>query len=232
MERDVAATLDMVADVGFQEVEFAGYFGHSPTEIRDFLDKSGLRAPAAHVTIEDLTDRQKETLDGAQVMGHDYLVVAWLDQADRSSLDDLSRTSARFNRIGEACQSRGIVFAYHNHAFEFEPIAGRLPYDVLLEQCDPGVVKFEIDLFWIREGGADPLEYFERWPGRFHLCHVKDRAPDGSMVDVGSGTIDFAEIFAHGEGAGLRHFIVEHDEPDGVRRSIESSFRHLAALTY
>ncbi len=113
--------------------------------------------------------------------------------------------------MGESCREAGLRFGYHNHDFEFETIDGQIPFDVLLDETDPGLVDFELDLFWITKGGEDPLRYFERYPGRFTLCHVKDMAAGGEMVDVGAGGIDFAAIFARAEQAGLKHFFVEHD---------------------
>jgi sugar phosphate isomerase/epimerase len=93
-------------------------------------------------------------------------------------------------------------------------------------------VTFELDLFWTLVGGYDPIDYFERYPGRFHLCHVKDMTKDGGMADVGAGTIDFAAIFARSEQAGLKHYFVEHDKPKDPIASITASHDYLAALTY
>jgi len=107
------------------------------------------------------------------------------------------------NRAGETSKKLGIQFAYHNHDFEFTPLNGRLPYHILLAETDPELVKMEMDLYWITKGGQDPVEYFDRHPGRFPLVHVKDMDQNGEIADVGSGTIDFARIFARSEGAGV-----------------------------
>ncbi len=232
MAESVPATLDLVASIGYREVEFAGYFGWAPSDLRAALDDRGLISPAAHVPLEDLTERAEATLDAAALLGHEYVIVASLGRSDLESLDGIRRVAAVFNRVGERCRARGLRFAYHNHDAEFRPIEGRVPYDVLLEGTDPALVPLELDLYWISHGGGDPFDYFERWPGRFHLCHVKDRAPDGSMVDVGAGAIDFARIFAQSGRAGLEHYFVEHDRPDDVGQSLVASYRHLAGLEY
>lgn len=230
MEDDVAATLATVAEAGYDEVEFAGYFGHSPEEIRAMLDEVGLAAPAAHVPLETLRADLPGVLAAAGAVGHRYVVCPWLSEDDRQTLDQYRAHAAFFNEVGAACADAGVQLAYHNHEFEFEPIDGTIPYDVLLEETDPDLVQMELDLFWITEAGRDPLEYFDRWPGRFPLCHVKDRMQDGTMVDVGQGAIDFAALFAHRDHAGLRHFIVEHDNPDDPRRFLANSYDHLASL--
>ena len=107
-----------------------------------------------------------------------------------------------------------------------------MPYDVMLEECDPQLVKMELDLFWITNGGKDPIAYFDRYPGRFHLCHVKDRTSDGKMVSVGAGVIDFASIFAKSDEAGLKYYVVEHDNPDDAMASARASYQHLSGLEF
>ncbi len=230
MQRHVAETLTGVAEIGYREVEFAGYFGHSPSEIREMLDATGLSAPAAHFGIDSTLDGLPTSIEMAATVGHENLVVAWIPQGMRQTLDDWRRTADLFNRAGEACKAAGIQFAYHNHDFEFERIGGQVPFDVLCEEADPELVKIELDLFWIIHGGGDPLAFFERWPGRVPLVHVKDRTADGDMVDVGAGVIDWAAIFARREQAGIRHYFVEHDEPGDAFASARASYRYLSEL--
>jgi sugar phosphate isomerase/epimerase len=138
------------------------------------------------------------------------------------------------NRAGEAAARAGIHFAYHNHDFEFIALDGRLPYDVLLQATAPRHVTFELDLYWITRGGQDPLAYFARWPGRFRLVHVKDSdgPPDHRMADVGSGTIDWGRIFAHGKQAGIEHFFVERDDAPEPLASIAASYAYLHKLRF
>ncbi len=230
MQRHVAETLAGVAEIGYREVEFAGYFGHGPSEIREMLNATGLSSPAAHVTVEPTLEGWSATLEAAATMGHEHLVVAWIPPAMRTSLDDWRRTAALFNRAGEEAGAAGIQFAYHNHDFEFEVIDGRVPFDVLCEESDPELVKIELDLFWIIHGGGDPLAFFERWPGRVPLVHVKGRTADGLMVDVGAGVIDWAAIFAQRDQAGIRHYFVEHDEPGDAFASARASYEYLSRL--
>lgn len=229
---DFDGTLAQVAKIGYKEVEFAGYYDRKPAALRRQLDGLGLAAPSAHIGLDALGDNWSRTLDDAEALGHDYLVVAWLDAKDRATLDALRETIEKFNKAGAEATKRGIGFAYHNHDFEFTPVEGRMPYDVLLAECDPENVKFEMDLYWITKGGQDPVAYFEKYPGRFPMVHVKDMAAGQRMVSVGQGQIDWARIFSKREDAGIQHFFVEHDEPTDPMASIAESYRYLRALRF
>ena len=134
-----------------------------------------------------------------------------------------------FNEVGAKIKDAGMQFAYHNHEFEFEAIDGTLPIDVLMGETDPELMAMELDLCWAFAAGADHVAFFEKYPGRTHLCHVKDYTHDGEMRDVGQGDIDFASIFAHADEAGLKHYIVEHDNPDDPIESIRNSYDYLTS---
>jgi sugar phosphate isomerase/epimerase len=233
MEKDFEGTLAKVAATGYTEVEFAGYFGKKPADVRAILERHGLSAPAAHVGL-GTADEWRAALDAAQVIGHRYLVVAWIPAEARRTIDDCKRVAASFNRSGEAAQTAGIQFGYHNHDFEFVPVEGRMPFDLLLAETDPKLVQFEMDLYWITKGGQDPLAYFARYPGRFPMVHVKDSMgpPEHKMVDVGAGSIDFRKIFARREQAGIRHYFVEHDQPRDPFASIRASYEYLRRLEF
>jgi sugar phosphate isomerase/epimerase len=228
VQQDMERTLARVAEIGYKEVEFAGYFGHEPKAIRAMLDKSGLAAPAAHVSEKLLTGDWAKIFADAKVIGHEYVIVPSTEGDQRRTIADYQKLAARFNRAGDAARREGLTFAYHNHEYEFLPIEGKTPYDTLLEDTDPDLVKFELDLFWIRAGGRDPLAFFARWPKRFPLVHVKDMTADGRMVDVGAGVIDWKAIFAKRKQAGIRHFFVEHDEPADPIWSATASYRLLS----
>jgi sugar phosphate isomerase/epimerase len=230
MQRGVASTLERVAAIGYDEVEFAGYFNHSPEEIRDLLAAVGLKAPATHIPPSFEPDAWNRILDEAARAGHDWVVVPSLPGEMRSSLDAWRRTAEAMTRAAEQARAAGLRFAYHNHALEFEEMEGRVPLDVLCEAADPDLVKIELDLYWAIDGGGDPVAFFQRWPGRVSLVHVKGRGEAGDMVDVGAGVIDWAAIFAHADEAGIEHYFVEHDRPEDSMRSIEASYRYLSAL--
>lgn len=216
MARDFEGTLRRLARMGYHEVEFAGYFGRSPTEVRAILERVGLAAPAAHVGLDDVRDHLARTLDTAADAGHAWIVCPWVPESDRSA-DGYRRLADLFNEAGRAARQAGLRFGYHNHEFEFEPLGGDgvLPLALLLERTDPALVDFELDLFWMARAGQDPLAWLERHPGRFPLAHVKDMdgSPDRRMVDPGRGVIDFPAIIARRRLGGTRHWFIEHDQP-------------------
>ena len=231
--KDPEGTLSRVAEIGFTEVEFAGYPDGTPQQLRAILDRLRLRAPSAHIGLQQLRTGWEATLDQAAVIGHEYLVVPSLPQSQRQTIDDWKRIAALFNQAGEKSRQRGIRFAYHNHAFEFTPLGGAIPYDVLLQETDPRFVELELDLYWITRGGKDPLDYIARWPGRFPLVHVKDMdaTPQRLFADVGTGIIDFRRIFARAQQAGIKHYFYEQDEtPGDPFESARVSYRYLRAL--
>ncbi|HEY5218486.1 MAG TPA: sugar phosphate isomerase/epimerase [Gemmatimonadaceae bacterium] len=231
MGKDVEGTLATVSRIGYREVEFAGLFNHSAKDVRAMLGRHGLVAPSSHVAVPDTADEWHRDLDDAVTLGQSYIICPWIDEKDRT-VDGYKRVAARFNTAGEAAKKAGLQFGYHNHDFEFKPVEGQLPYDLLLAECDPQLVKMEIDIFWMVNGGKDPLVYLARDPARFPMVHAKDRTADGKMVDVGAGVIDFRKILGAFERAGLKHCFVEHDDPKDPFASARASFTYLNRLTF
>ncbi len=233
MKEDFEATLARVAEIGYKEVEFAGYYNHSPADVKAILDRHGLSAPSTHVAFES-DDQWKAALDAAKTIGHEYIVMPWIPAERRKTLDDWKNFAQVFNHAGQAASAAGIQFAYHNHDFEFPKLEGQVPYDVLLQSTDPKLVQLEIDLYWITKAGQDPLAYFARWPGRVPLVHVKDSLgpPEHKMVDVGQGKIDWKRIFAKKDQAGIKHAFVEHDQPPQPFDDIAVSYRNLSQLEF
>jgi sugar phosphate isomerase/epimerase len=247
MKQDFDGTLAKVAAIGYKEVEFAGYFDHSPKDVRTAIDRHGLTSPACHVPYDVLGDKWPEQIESAKIIGQDYIVCPWIPEELRKQPDIWKSAAETFNRAGEASKKAGVQFAYHNHWFEFLPVNGKLPYDMLLKECDPNLVKMELDLCWITVAGADPLKYFNEYPGRFPLVHVKDikKMPKISeagsqsfgdslsdMTSVGNGLIDWKRIFAQSDKAGIKHYIVEHDKPAVPFDSITMSYEYLSKLRW
>jgi len=234
MARDFDGTLRRVAQIGYQEVEFAGYFGRTPGQVKESLRQAGLTAPSTHVDYNMVKSDWPGALDTARGAGIQYVVVAWIDEGDRKTVDDWKRVADRLNSAARTAESAGLRFAYHNHSYEFVPLQGQVPYDVLLASTDPKLVNLEMDLYWITVGGKNPLDYFARWPGRFPLVHLKDSKgpPANTMTEVGSGVIDWKAILARHKEAGIEHYYVEHDEPADAFASITASYQYLRALRF
>jgi hydroxypyruvate isomerase len=232
MQSDFGGTLKRVAAAGYKEVEFAGLFGHPATQVRRTLDRRGLTAPSMHAAFETLDGGWDAVLDDASRLGCRYVVIPSIPEASRTSIDDYRRVADRFTRAAQAAAKASLGFAYHNHAVDFKPLDRKLPFDVLLEATDPSLVYVEIDLYWIERAGQDPLRYFNRWPGRCKLIHVKDSlgAPDHRMTEVGAGIIDWPNLLASARDSGAEHFFVEQDDAKKPLASIGVSYSYLEKL--
>lgn len=230
MAKSVPDTLRLVAEIGYKEVEFAGYFDLKPQALRKILDDLGLSATAAHVPLEALQQEFDATLDAAHKLDHRFLVLPYLNEQQRDTLDKYKKLAAQMNAWGEKCAEAGITLAYHNHDFEFMPLDKQIPYDLLLAETDPKNVVMELDLYWAVKAGRDPQHYFRTHPGRFPLWHLKDMSRDGNFADLGQGVIDFASILAGAEVAGFRHGFVEHDQSAAPVETIRTGFEALKTL--
>jgi sugar phosphate isomerase/epimerase len=232
MRASVEQTLEQVARVGYKEVEFAGYFGRSSKQIRATLDANGLAAPSAHsADMTAIRTRFAQVLDDAATIGHRYVICASLPNSEQTP-DGYRKIAGEFNRAGELAAKSNIMVGFHNHDGEFKALGDTTGYDILLAECDPKLVTFQMDLFWTVKGGRDPLAYFAKHPGRFSSVHVKDMAAGGTMVDVGAGQLPFDKYFAQSKQAGIRHYFVEHDSPADAIASITASYRYLSTLKF
>ena len=227
LSEDFPGTLQQIADIGYIHLEFAGYYGHEPTQIKQWLDDLGLAARSGHFGMPMVQRNLEGVLEGAMTLGMEYVIVPALPSAMRESVDDYKKAAASFNMVGEQCREAGLQFGYHNHGFEFEEMDGTVPYEILMDETDAELVAMELDLAWIENAGHDPLAWFDRYPGRFPLWHVKDITEGGEIADVGKGRVDFPTIFAQAEKAGLHYAIVEHDRPEDPIASITASRSHL-----
>jgi sugar phosphate isomerase/epimerase len=240
--------LQQVADIGYTWMEGFGYenrkfLGATPSELKNMLNGMGMRMPSVHSVTEvsseggkeAIVDQMKTTAEDAIAVGAEYLVWAYLTEEDRQSLDDYKRHIETWNQFGEVCKEAGIQFAYHNHDFEFMTFDGIRAYDMIMEETDPDLVKFELDLYWIIKAGYDPVEYFQKNPGRFHLWHVKDMeaGDEKYFAEVGQGTIDFKRIFDAKDVSGMNYFFVEQDfSRRSPLESIQMSYNFLQEADY
>jgi len=233
LARDFAGTLREIAALGIDEVEFAGYFDQKPAQIRALLKSLKLAAPAAHIGTQTLRTALPQAIEDARRIGHRYLILGYLPEEERRSLDDYKRIIELLGKAGDECRRAGLQFAYHNHDFEFKPLENKIPYDLILAGTDAEKVKMELDLYWISKAGRDPLAYLEKYPRRFPLVHVKDMdaTPQKAFSEVGRGVIDFKKIFS--TGGGVRHFFIEQDiTPAAPLESVRESLKYLRGLKF
>lgn len=224
LRADPEATLAAIRKIGFGEVETADFGALTAQQFRRLLDAAGLECPSAHLQF----DNPDAAFEQAHALGAHYATSSSLRAmlrpapygAPGMSLDEAKRTADLANRIGEAARRAGLQYAYHNHDFEFaDQGGGAIGYDLLLEETHPELVQFEIDCGWMFIGGKNPRDYFERYPGRFPMIHVKDFLPSAIQdsppagAELGHGVIDYVPIFAAAEKAGLKHYFAEQEGP-------------------
>lgn len=242
---DVKGTLKKVADIGFKELETYSHangkiFDLPFAEFGNMAKDMGLSIISGHYgTGQSMPDVKGTLVNGwesavedAKRAGQKYMVIAYLAQEERTSLDDYKRICARMNQASEICKSAGITFGYHNHEFEFIPLEGRVPYEVMTEELDPSVI-LELDIYWSTFANVDALELFKKYAQRIQLWHVKDMSKEKreQQTDVGSGTIDYKTVFANAELSGMKHFFLEQEYFTGSQfDSITKGYKHLRSF--
>ena len=248
MKEDVKGTLATLAKIGYTDVECAGYnngrFYDMPrADYKAMLSDLGLTQQSGHTNTgfsagadgtHHMNNQWEAVCEDAAEMGQKSIICGWFAPEERKTVDDYKRHADLFNRCGEKAKEYGLIFGHHNHDFEFEAIDGVVPYDLLLKETEKDLVQFQLDLYWIRKGGADYKEYFKNHAGRFPVWHVKDMddSPEKFFAEVGNGVIDWQEVFKHKEQSGMKYFYVEQDafksgDPIG---SVTKSHDYLKAL--
>lgn len=274
VDKDLKGTLQLLSEIGYKEVEFFGpypfsapetvegwkplaaqlgfkrnaFYGYSLAEVKSMLSEFKLKTPSMHLDLITFRKNLKATLDNVAPLGVKYLALPALsDINERKTLDHYKRLAEEFNSFGQQMSTYGMAFVYHNHGFEHAKMEGVVPMDFLLQNTDSKNVKFELDIFWMSAAGADPVDYLNRYPGRYKLMHIKDAAekvrfagdggtPDqwmavfSKMADPGTGVFDIPKILAAGEKAGVEHFFLERDLTPTPESTLKNSFVNLSKM--
>lgn len=238
LEKDFEGTLERVAQIGYTNVEFAGYYNRTPDQVRALLDRLHIVSTSAHIGTPLMRQDAAAQIRSAQLIGQQYVTIPSYPFAKEGGVEAWKQGAMEFNRWGALCRDAGLRLAYHNHAGEFAKLNGETSgYDVLMRETDRALVDFELDLYWAAYADQNPIALFEKYPGRFAMWHVKDLAlSQGTkvMAPVGGGSLDFKAIFARAQESGMRHFFVEHDTaatmPGGSLASIQASYSYLHQL--
>lgn len=240
MPKDPKGVLRQIADFGYPQIE--GYegprgmfwdMGH--TDFKKYLDELGLTMVSSHCNIYE--DFETKAAQAAEI-GMDYLICPYIGA--RKSKADWDKVIAQFNECGEICKQNGLRFAYHNHAYSFEEIDGIVPQAYIMDHTDPATVDFEMDIYWVVTAGADPIAWLNRYPGRWRLCHVKDRMKDAApdereaSTDLGKGSIAYPEILKVAEANGMQYYILEQERYDGSTplKSAKAGAEYLKRLEF
>ncbi len=233
MIQDPKGTLSKVAELGFKQLESARsdkglYYGLTPIEMRDTCKALGLSIRSGHVHLD--TD-WNQTMEQAAEAGQEYVICSSMP-TEGQDIDNYLRVAEAFNKAGEDCKKLGLKFGYHNHSYEFESDKGQVLYDVLLENTDSSLVHMELDLGWVVMGGKNPIDYFNEYPGRFPLWHLKDMSIlEGESTEFGKGDLNIAEMLENIDLAGVKYMFMEQEQYDNNPfDSIQYNLNYLAKL--
>lgn len=240
MKENPIETIKTIASYGYKQMEgYNGgkgiFWGMDPKEFKTLMDDLGVAFVSSHANTFENLEKQAEE---AAIVGMKYLICPWV--GPQKSMDDYKRLADEFNKQGEICQKYGLRFAYHNHGYTFEELEGQIPQDYLVQNTAPELVDYEMDTYWVYTAGKDPLEYINKYPGRWRLLHIKDKSgdlplsePNGSTL-IGSGVLDFQSIISQGIANGAEYFIVEQERFEGTTamEAAEKNAVYMQTLRY
>ena len=240
MEADMEKTLKAVKEMGYDYVEFAGYFGKSAEEVKVLLDEIGLECPSVHQGYEVFIENPEENVKYLKIIGAKYCAVPWMGMEKQKGNPDFEKAVEEINTVAKLLKENGIQMLYHNHDFEFEKFEGKYKFDWLYETVGLDLLKPEIDTCWVKYAGEEPCTYLEKYSGHIDVVHLKDfvckefaGGPVYALIDnsgkenktenskedngfkfryVGGGLQKFEEILASAEKGGAEYVIVEQDQ--------------------
>ncbi|MGB5356167.1 MAG: sugar phosphate isomerase/epimerase [Eudoraea sp.] len=234
MLNDPIETLKQIANIGIKEIETARsskghYYGLKPEEMKKICDDLGMNLKSGHVHLDDAWEK---TMNEAVVSGQEYLICSSMPSKGQN-VDNYKKVAESFNKAGEACKALNLKFGYHNHDYEFDSEGGEVLYDILLKNTDPSLVHMELDLGWVITAGKDPLEYFENYPGRFPLWHLKDmNLAKKESTEFGKGGLDIKKMLAYKKASGVKHIFIEQEEyAKSPLESMEYNMKYLKGLS-
>ena len=214
MMADAVDTLKQLAKIGYKELESArsekgNYYGLSPKEIKKITKDLGMILRSGHVHQDE---KWQQSIDEAVEAGQEYLIISTMPTRGQT-VENYQRVADAFSKAGEDCKKANLKFGYHNHSYEFEMENGQVLYDVLLDRTEPDLVNMELDLGWVVAGGKDPLMYFDKYPGRFPLWHLKDvDLAKKESTEFGKGQVNILGLLQNAKKSGMKHFFIEQEE--------------------
>jgi sugar phosphate isomerase/epimerase len=235
ISKDFDGTVQAAGSMGYKYVEAANYsdgkfYGMSPQEYKSKIEKNGMIMLSSHTAKgldsespdwDEIWKWWDQCIDAHAAAGAKYIVTPWMTKCN--TLDELKVYCDYYNQIGEKCKKKGLKFGYHNHDFELETIEDKIMLDYMLENTNPDLVFFQMDVYWVVMGRKSPVDYFKKYPGRFELLHIKDHKELGE-----SGMVGFDAIFKYAKEAGVKYLIVEVEQYDHTpKESVKLSFDYL-----
>ena len=244
-KKDVPGSLDKVKAFGIHEVELAGMYDMQPDALLKELAARGLKPISMHFQYGPLEKDLAKCVADAKALGLKYAACPWIPHTPSMfAIENAEKAAADFNKFGEAFAKEGITFAYHNHGYEFRPVAegsDKTFLDVLMEKTNPKFVSFEMDVFWVAHPGADPVKFLNKYPGRWQLMHLKDiakgartgvytgHAPNEESVALGTGQVQWPAVLSAAAKSGVKHYFIEDEHPD-AEKQIPVTLKYLQTL--
>ena len=237
-EKDFAGTLKKVAELGYDGVEFAGYGGLTPVEVKRLLDEYGLQASSSHIPLEHLENNLDQVIEDQKILGSKYIVCPYLleDQRDEKTYKYLVNF---LEKAGAKCRQEGLTLCYHNHDFELDRLSdGRTALETLFDDTSSENVSAELDVYWLTKAGDNPVDWIQRYKNRTPLIHLKDMTTDDEQffAELGTGGVDIDAVIEAGKDVGVDWFVVEQDATrktpfESIKISMDylkTKFPHLA----
>jgi sugar phosphate isomerase/epimerase len=242
---DPKAMLRMTRGMGLTHVETAGLYGMSARQFADAIRDANLRVTSMHVSYEDLKNNPDTVIANAHALGAKYVGLAWYPHDDKVGFTeaDARRAVADFNAFGRRMKDAGLTFFYHDHGYEPVPYGNGTLLDLMIQETDPALVAFEMDVLWTWLPNVDPVALIQKYPGRFRLMHIKDMKPGvprGSLAGgipaeqqapTGEGQVNWGALMAAAQKDGLQYYYIEDETPDPVR-NVPKSIAYLETLKY
>jgi sugar phosphate isomerase/epimerase len=219
IENNPKQTIAEIAKMGFTQIEsYEGkqgiFWGMKPKKFNSFLQDHNLKFISAHC--EWTKDLQRKAAEVASIGGK-YMICPWL--GPQKTIEDYKKAADQFNKAGEICKKEGLRFAYHNHDYSFVKTEGKIPQQIFMDNTDPDLVDFEMDIYWVVTAGVDPVLYLEKYKNRFRLCHIKDRKKESveqfDSCTLGEGSIAYETLFNKANTFGMQYYIYEQEKYDG-----------------
>lgn len=218
-EANFLETVRRVASMGYEGIQFAGFFDTPAKELKQVLDEKGIRVAGSHTGLDALTgDKLLETIAYNHEIGNDLVICPYLPEEARRTKEDYERTAENLNKVGQTCKENGLTFAYHNHHFEFDIFDGITGFDLLFGNTDPNLVKVELDCYWATHACLDPLDIIKKYGNRIVSLHIKDMKVENGKkrsIEIGLGHLDIANLINVGNNYGIDWFVVEQEQFDG-----------------
>jgi len=218
--------MQMLAKIGYREIEFfgpypfspaeekkrwlsitpslgfsgSGFFGKALKDVKKILDDNGLSTPSLHSALPTLENNMQALADAANTLGAAYVTLPSAET--QTSLDGYRKQAEQFNAIGESARKSGVRFAYHNHGNGLKPVDGTVPFEMIMDNTEPKNIFFQMDIFWMTAGGVDVVHYLEKYKGRFRLMHIKDMSKEARFSGDGGDPQQWIELFPFLANAG------------------------------